>query len=691
MGFLSPKLPPFNVHFWFWGRRAERIKPMCQHWGEHGLGAPWGLSLLYLVKIVCYLAGGLAFIITTPGIGQLTDIGVWWTDPVVYQKAVIWSLLFEVLGFGCGFGPLTLRFLPPVGGLLHWLRPGTIRLPAWPGRIPFTEGTRRGVVDVALYVALLASAVWPLVSPATRLGLGVDGLVTMLEPSRLLPLAVLLPLLGLRDKTIFLAARAEYYWIIMLAFFMPFLDMILTIKIMVVLVWWAASVSKMNKMFPSAVAAMFSDAPMRPKWMRRWMFRAFPNDMRPSTSVSAIAYFGVFVELTVPLVLLISTDPWVTLCAMALMVLFHLNILLALPLGAPMEWNVFIIFSTCYLFNGHFADNLSNAPHPLAPALLALPMLAVAIWGNLRPDQVSFLLAMRYYTGNWATSMWAVQRSAVLKMDRHVTKSSSFSKQQLKQLYGEQVAEVVMHKIYTWRALHHHGRALFGLLPRVAGPEHEQAIVVDGEMVAGMLLGWDFADGHLHNEQLIAALQERCHFEPGEVRVVVLESAPFGSDRQEYRLVDAATGVFERGYVRVRDMLDRQPWEIDDLPAYVLRRRIDMPGDELVDEPSDDALTPVNAAPISTAPVNAAPEPERAELVPADETLVTQPATSVRSWDNAPEPVRPRAALHLLSVRSSQPSRRHVTDDHQLTSVPRLPEPKSKTGQDRQLRHAGTG
>jgi hypothetical protein len=679
MGFLAPKLPPFNVHFWFWGRRAERIKPMCQHWGEHGLGAPWGLCLLYLVKIVGYLAGGLAFIISTPGIGRLTDIAVWWTDPVVYQKAVIWSLLFEVLGFGCGFGPLTLRFLPPIGGLLHWLRPGTIRLPAWPGRVPFTEGTRRGALDVTLYVALLASAVWPLVSPATRLDFG-DGssLVIMLDPYRLLPLAVLLPLLGLRDKTIFLAARAEYYWVTMLAFFMPFLDMIISIKIMVVLVWLAASVSKMNKMFPSTVAAMFSDAPLTPRWMRRWMFRAFPDDMRPSASVSAIAYFGVFIEFAGPLVLLISTDPWLTLGAVVLMVLFHLNILLALPLGAPMEWNVFIIFSTCYLFNGHFADNLSSATHPLAPALLALPVLAVVAWGNLRPDQVSFLLAMRYYTGNWATSMWAVKQSAVAKIDEHVTKSSSFSKRQLKRLYGEQVAEVVIHKIYTWRALHHHGRALFGLLPRVAGPEHEHAIVVDGEMVAGMLLGWDFADGHLHNEQLIAALHERCHFEPGEVRVVVLESAAFGSDRQEYRLVDAATGMFERGYVRVRDMLDRQPWEIDDLPAYVLRRLIDVPGDKLVDEPSDD--TPI--------PIDMVLEQRHAELVPADEAFASQPATSVEPWDSAPEPVVPRA-WRLLSARPSQPSRRDVTDDR-LTQVPRLPEPKNKAGQDRQLRHAGT-
>ena len=68
-------------------------------------------------------------------------------------------MLFEVLGLGCGFGPLNLRFMPPLGSFLYWLRPGTIRLPPWPGRVPLTGGDSRTVVDVVLYAALLASLV----------------------------------------------------------------------------------------------------------------------------------------------------------------------------------------------------------------------------------------------------------------------------------------------------------------------------------------------------------------------------------------------------------------------------------------------------------------------------------------------------------------------------------------------------
>jgi hypothetical protein len=72
----------------------------------------------------------------------------------------------------------------------------------------------------------------------------------------------------------------------------------------------------------------------------------------------------------------------------------------------------------------------------------------------------------------------------------------------------------------------------------------------------------------MHNEQLIAALHGRCHFEPGEVRILLLDAQPIHKQQQEYRLVDAATGEFERGVVRVADMATRQPWD-DTVPVQV--------------------------------------------------------------------------------------------------------------------------
>lgn len=587
MGFLAPKLPRrFDVQLWHLNPRMERIKPLIKHWAENGFGTPWSAYVLYLGKVAIYVLAGLCFIQATPGIGPLTDIGNWWYEPVVFQKAVIWTLLFEVVGLGCGFGPLTARFLPPVGGLLYWLRPGTIRLPPWPDQVPLTKGTARTPLDVLLYLGLLGAAVWPLASPATHLDFDMFGPVYTLDPILFIPLAVLVPLIGLRDKTIFLAARAEHFWVALLILFLPILDMIVVLKLLMVLIWWGAATSKLNRLFPFAVSVMLSNSPVIPKVLKRRLYRQFPDDMRPSGLTKFLAHAGTMVEFGAPLVLLLSTDPVVTAVAVVVMVAFHLHILSSLPLGVPLEWNVFMLFSLGWLFWAHFPHYVGTILHPWLLVALALPALTMVVWGNLRPDKVSFLLAMRYYAGNWATSMWALQPSALQKIDDNTVSYFGFAKSQLRHIYGEQVAEVMAHQVYTFRAMHHHGRGLFGLLPRAAGTGHEEAFVLEGELVAGALLGWNFGEGHLHREQLIAALQERCHFEPGEVRVVLLEARAVNSDRQQYRLVDAATGEIERGYLMVSDLVSRQPWEIDNLPVYDSTR----PGGTTANVPKDSRI-----------------------------------------------------------------------------------------------------
>ena len=102
----------------------------------------------------------------------------------------------------------------------------------------------------------------------------------------------------------------------------------------------------------------------------------------------------------------------------------------------------------------------------------------------------------------------------------------------------------------------------------MAGRNEDDYVITEGERLCSTAVGWNFGDGHMHNEQLIAAMQERCHFEPGEVRVILLDAQPIHRQRQEYRLVDAATGEFERGYVNVSDMVTGQPWS-DDIPVHV--------------------------------------------------------------------------------------------------------------------------
>jgi Transmembrane protein of unknown function (DUF3556) len=561
MGFLTPNTADVDVRQWRSRPYRQRIRPLAEHWALHGFGTPGIVHLLYLVKITAYALGGIAVVSLTPGVGGIADFGSWWAEPIVYQKLALWTLLYEVLGLGCGSGPLSSHFLPPVGACLHWLRPGTVRLPPWPGRIPFTSGTRRTVGDVALYACLLGAAVWLLCSPGDGDAAGA------LAPWRVAVLAALLALLGLRDKTVFLAARAEHYGLTLLVFLFPVTDMAPALKLVMLALWWGAASSKLNRHFPFVVAVMISNSPLRPAWFKRRLYRHHPDDLRPSGLAAAAAHGGTVIEYAVPLVLVLSHGGTPTAIALTVMVVFHLHIISTFPMGVPLEWNVFFIYSALVLFRHDATVDAFTVHSPLLVAVLVLSLVAVPLLGHVRPDLVSFLPSMRYYAGNWPTTLWCFRKGTEHRLNEHIVKASGLPVDQLTRLYGADAAELVSHQALAWRAMHSHGRALIGLLPR-AVDDVESYDVREGETVAGAVLGWNFGDGHLHNEQLVAAVQQRCGFAPGDLRVVVLESQPTHRQRQHYRIVDAATGLIEEGHVNVRDMVTRQPWLDDEAPTF---------------------------------------------------------------------------------------------------------------------------
>ncbi|QUR67254.1 DUF3556 domain-containing protein [Mycobacterium spongiae] len=586
MGFMTPVLPDVDRDAWLTQPRAARLKIVTRHWVEHGFGTPYAVYLLYLLKIAVYIAAPAAIISLTPGLGGLGRIADWWTQPIVYQKVIIFTLLFEVLGLGCGSGPLTGRFWPPIGGFLYWLRPNTIRLPAWPDKVPLTRGDTRTIADVVLYAVVLGGGVWALLAPGQGGPVTAAGDVGVIDPVLVVPPIVALGLLGLRDKTIFLAARGEHYWLKLFVFFFPFVDQVAAFKIIMLALWWGAATSKLNHHFPYVVSVMTSNnALLRGRLFNRVKHMLYldpVNDLRPSWLPKLMAHVGgTTAEFLVPaiLVLVAGDQPW-RWFLIGFMVIFHLNILSNLPMGVPLEWNVFFIFSLFYLF-GHYGS--IRATDLRSPLLLAIVMVAVAvvIAGNLFPDKISFLPAMRYYAGNWATSVWCFRADArggaEAKIEANVVKSSALVVNQLAKFYDAQTAEIMADKTAAFRAMHTHGRALNGLLPRALGSEADEADyrVREGEIVAGPLIGWNFGEGHLHNEQLVAAVQRRCNFEEGDVRVIILEGQPIHTQRQWYRIVDAKTGLVEAGYVTVEDMLSRQPWpELgDEFPVHVTTQR----------------------------------------------------------------------------------------------------------------------
>src|SRR5690606_23942185 len=127
-------------------------------------------------------------------------------------KMLLWTMLFEMLGLGASSGPLAFRFSPPIGGVLHFARPKTLRMPPWPGKVPFTSGSTRTWFDVVLYLGIVANLVVLLFSDGVpKDGQPADS-VGLLDPSLLFPLIGMMVVMGLRDKIVFLIARSEQYW-----------------------------------------------------------------------------------------------------------------------------------------------------------------------------------------------------------------------------------------------------------------------------------------------------------------------------------------------------------------------------------------------------------------------------------------------------------------------------------------------
>ena len=186
----------------------------------------------------------------------------------MYQKVILWTVLLEAIGVAGSWGPLAGKVKPMTGGILFWARPGTIRLRPWKW-IPMTNGDRRTSFDIVLYIALLVSLAVALVMPGVHsdsLSAAVpDNTSGLVNPALLVVPIVLLVLNGLRDKTIFLAARGEQYMPALIFFtVLPFVNMIIALKMLIVVVWVGAGFSKFGSHFSNVVPPMVSNSPSMP-------------------------------------------------------------------------------------------------------------------------------------------------------------------------------------------------------------------------------------------------------------------------------------------------------------------------------------------------------------------------------------------------------------------------------------------
>ncbi|MFT4299828.1 MAG: DUF3556 domain-containing protein [Aeromicrobium sp.] len=559
MGFLQPTSPDVDAEAFLSRPFLERIKVLALFWADHGFGSPVAFHLIYITKVVVlYCLGGLLVVSWTSDVGGLGEFTSWWDQAVVYQKLVLWTVLLEAIGIAGTWGPLAGHFKPMTGGARYWLRPGTIRMAPWASKVPGTGGDTRTPFDVALYALFLASLVAALVMPT-----GADGLV---RTPWWVVVAVLLVLLGLRDKVIFLASRGEQYLPAMIfSATLTGADLIIAYKLLIVTVWIGAGVSKFGHHFVNVVPPMLSNAPTTPaRWIKRLHYRDVENeDLLPSKFSWFMAHVGgTTVELAIPLVLLFATNREVAVVAACFMAFFHLFILTAFPLAVPLEWNVLFGFLAVFLFVGYpngEGYGVFDFSEPFLLPLIVAGLVFFPVLGNLRPDLVSFLPSMRQYAGNWASATWVLKPGIEQRFDE-IVKPAANQIDQL-QAFGFDAleSEMTLQKTLAWRAMHSQGRGLYSLLLRHVD-DVDARTIREAEFMCNLFLGWNFGCGHLHDERLIAALQRRLHLEPGDFQVMWVESQAIGSPVQHYRVIDAALGVVERGHWYVAEAVAEQPW-----------------------------------------------------------------------------------------------------------------------------------
>lgn len=589
MGFLKPPPWPFDLAEFRRRPTMERIRALVDVWANQGFRVPLAMPLVYVAKVlVVYIGIGLTIIGWSSGLGPFWTFGSWWLEPIVWQKAVIWLVFLEVIGFGGAWGPLWAQFRFVPEAILNWVRPGTFRAAPWP-HLPLTGGNKRTLLDVVGYIGLLASLLVLMVSPGvptTNLAEVEPATTAGLLPVGLLLIpVVLLVLLGLRDRNIFLAARSEQYLPALLFFILfhdNFVDMVIAGKMLIVVVWVGAAVSKFGIHFSHVIPVMMSNTPwMVSKRLKRRFYRDYPRDMRPATRAKLIAHGpGTALELIFPLLLIFTTNMTVTIVGIVAMVALHVFITSTIPMAVPLEWNVLFGFLTVWLFGFHGSWEgyaLYDISNPWIAVGLAAALLVFPVLGNFRPDLVSFLPSMRQYAGNWATAMFAFAPGAELRLDRAFKKSAPTQLVQLTKMYGEDEARATLDHAVAMRALHTQGRGLLSVLQQQLGPDFDSYDLREGELAANCLIGWTFGDAHAYDERLMTAVQEAAGFAPGECLVVVVESQPIHRFRQDYRVIDAALGCIERGWFDPRVAADTQPWLPDGpIPLHVEWRAADV-------------------------------------------------------------------------------------------------------------------
>ena len=339
------------------------------------------------------------------------------------------------------------------------------------GTHPIHEGDNRTPFDALLYGALLVLLVIAIFSDGTGPMPALGTTVGVLPPWQIWAVLGVLAVLGLRDKVIFLAARGEVYASFTVAFLFAGygVDMIVAAKLVCLVIWLGAATSKLNKHFPFVISTMMSNNPMfRPRFIKRPFFEDFPDDLRPGgypggSRISAPRSRDSSAGVVLLPRRLADGDRRVR---HGVLPLRHLS---SIPMGVPLEWNVFMMFSVWPCSSG-MPRRAGRHDHAAADRVVRRrgghrgdrkPVPAqgvVPAWHAVLRGQLGHHAVVRQALGRGERSRTAWCRSRACRRPRWSGTTAARRPRRCTFYMG-----------YAFRAFNTHGRAMFTLAHQANG------------------------------------------------------------------------------------------------------------------------------------------------------------------------------------------------------------------------------
>src|ERR1700722_6885730 len=113
MGFTKPYLPDVDPDTFLKKPLMERMRILATDWAENGFGSPKMAHTIYIGKLVVFFAiGGTTMRALRSGRPAFWHVSEWWTQPIVYQKVILWTVLREARGVAGSWGILAGKVKP---------------------------------------------------------------------------------------------------------------------------------------------------------------------------------------------------------------------------------------------------------------------------------------------------------------------------------------------------------------------------------------------------------------------------------------------------------------------------------------------------------------------------------------------------------------------------------------------------